>query len=33
MRSLQSEENSNKKEPEDSDTLREASAEKDAEEK
>jgi hypothetical protein len=31
MRCLQSEENSNKKEPGDSDTLREASAEKDAE--
>jgi hypothetical protein len=31
MRSLQSEESSNKKEPGDSDTLREASAKKDAE--
>jgi hypothetical protein len=31
MRSLQSEESSNKKEPEDSDTLMESSAEKDAE--
>jgi hypothetical protein len=31
MRSLQSEESNNMKEPEDSDTLREASAEKDGE--